>query len=400
MARRIDQIEKDLTTLEEAMGAIATDLEIAYESYLADLATITSQQLVLAAYHLCTQGYPEEFLALSASQREETQQALRSLAQGAKQQLHEALSPKPSDPDPDPSVEAAEPLTSAVVLDAQGTMHEEAAIAPPPESTESNEDPVNLASQPLPALSPEDDLYLPAEPSSAEPSSAEPSSAEPSLAELTSSESSSANPDLTEANIGLPGSTEDISGEDLSLAERSKSIADTEGTVILQLGDLSDDEDDEESALSILPSDPLNRLVKWHERVEGGMSNVLQTLSYEANRLLHRVKILPHNLPDPVLEVAIKSGMTAESAGSPNLMKLMIEAKSEDRDDSGILQFIIIRLRLSELEFGNPSLSSQRSQMRQLLSRLKKIGKDYRKRQREKTTAQAELAWRSTWHEG
>ena len=140
--------------------------------------------------------------------------------------------------------------------------------------------------------------------------------------------------------------------------------------------------------------------MKWHERVEGGVSNVLQTLSYEANRLLHRVKVLPHNLPDPVLEVAIKSGMTAESAGSPNLMKLMIEAKSEDRDDSGILQFIIIRLRLSELEFGNPSLSSQRSQMRQLLSRLKKIGKDYRKRQREKATAQAELAWRSTWHEG
>jgi hypothetical protein len=386
MARRIDQIEIDLTRLEETIGAIATDLEAAYESYLTDLAEVASQQLILAAYHLCTQGYPEQFLELSASQREETQQALRSLAQDITQQLREALSPKPSEPDPELPVEQVEPLTSAVVLEAQGMMHEAAAIALPPTVSEGGE----VEADQLPAQTPDDAAGLPMELSSAEQLLAGPMSAEDASVDAI----------RMDDNTDFTDDTDDGFGDDLPLISRSKSITDTAGTVILQLGDASEEEADEEDTLSVLPSDPLNRLVKWHERVEGRLATLLQTLSYGANRLLHRAEILPHHLPDAVMEVAIKSGMTAESAGSPNLMKLMIEAKSEERDESGVLQFIIIRLRLSELEFGNAGLASQRSQIRQLLSRLSKAGKDYRKRQREKAVVQAELAWRSTWHEG
>ncbi|MEO1208954.1 MAG: hypothetical protein AAFX78_05350 [Cyanobacteria bacterium J06638_20] len=388
MVRRIDQIETDLTALEEAMGAIATDLEAAYESYLDDLATVASQQLILAAYHLCTQGYPEQFLDLLAGQREETQQALRSLTQDVTQQLREVLSPKPSEPDPEIPVEQIEPLTSSVILEEQGRMHEEVAIAVSPTATGGGEAEAEQVLSQLSDQNPDATVRLPAEPLSVERLPAEAISPDDSLLEVTQADND------TEV-------TDDDSGDDLPLVASSKSIVDTEGTVILQLGDLAEDEDsDEESTLSVLPSDPLNRVVKWHERIEGRLATLLQTLSYEANRLMHRAKILPHYLPDAVLEVAIKSGMTAESAGSPNLMKLMIEAKSEERDESGVLQFIIIRLRLSELEFGNAGLASKRSQIRQLLSRLNKVGKDYRKRQREKAVAQAELAWRSTWHEG
>ncbi|MEO1148071.1 MAG: hypothetical protein AAFY26_21020 [Cyanobacteria bacterium J06638_22] len=391
MVRRIDQIETDLIALEEAIGAIATDLEAAYESYLDDLAAVASQQLILAAYHLCTQGYPEQFLELSASQREETQQALRSLTQEVTQQLREVLSPKPSEPDPETPAEPVEPLTSAVILEAQGMMHEEAAIALPPTATEGEEAGAEQVLSQLPEPNLDATVRLPAEPLSVEQLPEEAISSDDGAIEVTQTDN---NTDVTEA-------IDDSSGEDLPLVARSKSIVDTEGTVILQLGDLAeDDDDDEENALSVLPSDPLNRVVKWHERIEDRLAMLLQKLSYEANRLMHRAKVLPHHLPDAVMEVAIKSGMTAESAGSPNLMKLMIEAKSEERDESGVLQFVIIRLRLSELEFGNAGLASQRSQMRQLLSRLNKVGKDYRKRQREKSVAQAELAWRSTWHEG
>jgi len=377
MARRIDQIEKDLATLEESLGAIAKDLEKAYERYLEDLGTVASQQLILAAYHLCTQGYPEQFLALSASQREEAQQGLRSLTREATEDLRDVLYPKPSDPDPETAAEEAEPLTSAVVLDAQGTMHEEAAIATPTPAQEEENLP-HLPSDLAPNFAPE------------------PEAASPPAEELASE------PDLSAATEVPESSTEEDEDDegDRPLSVRSKSIADTEGTVIIQLNNPFNDDEDEDGALLVLPADPLDRIVKWQERIEASISKVLQTLSYGANRLLHRVEILPHHLPDPVLEVAIKSGMTSESAGSPNLMKLMIEAKSEESESSGVLQFVIIRLRLSELEFGNPNLSSQRSQIRQLLSRLSKVAKDYRRRQREKATAQAELAWRSTWHEG
>lgn len=400
MARRIDQIEKDLATLEEAMGAIAQELEQAYERYLAELGTVASQQLVLAAYHLCTQGYPEQFLALSPSQREEAQQALRALTRDATQRLQEALSPKPSEPDPEPA-ESAEPLTSAVVIDDQGQMHEEAAIAPPPASQEEGKNPTESTadSAAMPSEEPllaedamADDRASGASPGVPLIGDAAPASEAPASEAATDEAPDNEAPDDEAPDDEAPDN-------EPSLIARARSIADTAGTVIIQLGDPFEDADEELASLA-LPSDPLERLVVWHERVEESISEVLQTLSYGANRLLHRAKILPNHLPDPVLEVAIKSGMTAESAGSPNLMKLMIEAKSEERDDSGILKFVVIRLRLSELEFGNPTLSSQRSQIRQLLARLQKTGKDYRKRQREKATAQAELAWRSTWHEG
>lgn len=375
MARRLDQIEKDLVAIEEAMGSLAGELEQSYEQYLAELATVASQQLVLAAYHLCTQGYPEQFLALSASHREELQQALRAIARDATEHLQGVLHPKPSDPDPVLPPEAAEPLTAAVVLDDQGKMHEETAIA---------------ASQ---SAATED--AAPPDATAATTSPPDPDSTPAAATETTDSATEAAAP----ADPTDPADpADDIAAY---LAARAQSVADTEGTVVIQLGDqFGQDGDAATDAPSILPADPLDRLVTWNERLESGIADALQTLSYGANRLLHRAGVLPRQLPEPVLEVAIKSGMTAESAGSPNLMKLMIEAKSEDSDEGGVLQFVIIRLRQAELEFGNPSLSSRRSQIRQLLSRLGKIGKDYRRRQREKATVQAELAWRATWHEG
>jgi hypothetical protein len=45
------------------------------------------QQLILASYHLCTQGYPEPFLSLPFSARQQLQQAIRKLGQNAAEQL-------------------------------------------------------------------------------------------------------------------------------------------------------------------------------------------------------------------------------------------------------------------------------------------------------------------------
>jgi len=56
-----------------------------------------------------------------------------------------------------------------------------------------------------------------------------------------------------------------------------------------------------------------------------------------------------------------------------------------------------ISLRLSEVEFTDPTVSAWRSRLRQKLGDLKKLGMRYKKTQRSLETAQAEDAWRASW---
>lgn len=87
MVRPIERIERDLAALEEAIAAIAKELQTAYTSYLNTLGQAVQQQLILAAYHLCTQRYSENFLKLSLSQRQNLQQSLRKLGKKSAEQL-------------------------------------------------------------------------------------------------------------------------------------------------------------------------------------------------------------------------------------------------------------------------------------------------------------------------
>ena len=87
MARAIERIERDIAALKEAIRAIAVELQSAYASYLNTLGLTLRKQLILASYHLCTQGYPENFLNLSLNQRQQLQQAIRNLGQVAGEKL-------------------------------------------------------------------------------------------------------------------------------------------------------------------------------------------------------------------------------------------------------------------------------------------------------------------------
>ncbi len=79
----VEQIERDIAALEAAVKVIAAELLSIYKSYLTTLGQAVRQQLILASYHLCTQGYPEPFLRLSFSARQQLQQAIRKLGQNA-----------------------------------------------------------------------------------------------------------------------------------------------------------------------------------------------------------------------------------------------------------------------------------------------------------------------------
>lgn len=87
MARAIEQIERDIAALKEAVNILAAELVNAYNNYFKVLGQAIRQQMILASYQICTQGYPKQFLSLSFSQRQQLQQSIRKLGKDTTEQL-------------------------------------------------------------------------------------------------------------------------------------------------------------------------------------------------------------------------------------------------------------------------------------------------------------------------
>ncbi len=300
MARAIERIEQDIAALEEQIRAIAAELHSAYASYLTTLGQALQKQLILASYHLCTQGYPEKFLGLSLNQRQKLQQAIRKLGQQVAEQL---LSYMKSEEDRELLTDGeSEKLADEENLDTN--------LPPRPTLWE------EISS----TISHPEELYT------------------PSPRYLTS-------PD---------------------------------------------------------PSNPVE-LAKWQQGLEHQTQQTLKKVSHDANLVLQKADILPKKLPEPILEAAAAAASEASAEvmpGPPNLLNLVIEIENEqDADDSRLTQLMAINLRLGEIEFADVTLSSSRRQIRNLLVRLNKLGREYQKKQRERSIAEAESAWRASWFE-
>ncbi|MDH6060242.1 hypothetical protein NWP17_07295 [Chrysosporum bergii ANA360D] len=279
MARAIELIERDIAALQAAIQGMAAQLHNAYASYLTTLGQALGKQLILGSYHLCTQGYPENFLKLSLSQRQRLQQGIRHLGK-----------------------EAADLLLSHIQSEGEQT-------------EEKNED--------------EEVTYTMSDSSAVPQINSTPKSFTPLL------------------------------------------------------------------------SNPIE-LAKWQQNLENLIQEVLRNVSRDANVLLQKANILPNKLPEPILEAAaaVSEASAEMMPGPPNLLNLMVQMENEqDSEESKLTQIIAIKLRLAEIEFGDTKLSSERRQIRDILVQLNKIGRDYQKKQRERSVAEAESAWRASWFE-
>ncbi len=292
MARAVEQIERDIAALEEAVSAIGAELRSAYANYLTALGQAVRQQLILASYHLCTQGYSEAFLSLSFSQRQQLQQSIRKLGQQASDQL------------------LVYTRTEQEIENRDWGL-----------GTREEEETRGLA-QDVEAV--------------------EGTGSSPTAAHPPSSPSSSPNPSKPE------------------------------------------------------------ELVQWQQNLEQAIANTLKTVSRKANRLLQQTGILPKKLPEPLLEAAANSleASAEATAGPPNLLNLLIETESDqESEDSTVTNIIAINLRLSEIEFADATVRAGRNQIRNLLAKASKMGREYHKKQRERQVAEAEAAWRASWFE-
>lgn len=274
MARAVEQVERDIVALEEAVSAIAMQLKSAYVNYLQALESAVRQQLILASYQVCTQGYPKQFLSLSFSQRQQLQQAIRKLGQ-----------------------QAAEQLLTLIATGEQQINDEQA------------------------------------------------------------------------------------------------------GSEVME-----DSKQDEVLSLLQLTPHTVNpeEVVQWQQNVEAAITHTLKTFSLEVNRLLQQTGILSPKLPAPILEAAATASETVAeiTSGPPNLLNLLIETENrEEIEDINITQLVAIQLRLAEIEFADAKVTAARNQIRSIEAKLKSLGREYERKQQERTIAEAEAAWRASWFE-
>ncbi|MEB3337007.1 MAG: hypothetical protein VKJ46_06060 [Leptolyngbyaceae bacterium] len=322
MVAAVERIERDIAALEKVMAATAEEFHDTYNRYLTLLGQAVRQQLIQAAYHLCTQGYPEQFLRLSLSQRQQLQKALRQLCQHAQGQL----------------------LNCMKAREMGSQAQEEAATS------------------------------------------------EFSSLEATLDSTGSENGEGT-------GATEEMDGTE----EAEK--AEATGPNPIHGG---------------YPQSPFHPKVlgSWQEQLEQAVLETLQTISHMANQILQQARVIPAQLPVPLLEVAAKSESSLESSpGVPNILNLLIGAvaenlpeslRSEALEDSENLhlppnvepiQIMIVYLRLSDIEFTDSTVMAWRTKIRSLASRVKMLGREYHKKQHERAIAEAEMAWRTSWFE-
>jgi hypothetical protein len=343
MVSAIEQVERELKLVDQAIATLALELHSTYGSYLAALGQAVRQQMILASYYICTRGYPQQFLGLSLSQQQQLQQDLRQLAKQTQTRLAEkATVVKPIDFSKVKTSNAEEMARSiaAHLLEMRAEL----------ENQEEFPDEEQLEFDEMQAESMEliDSVF-------GEP--------EEEPGEETTEESKQANQELFAAIF------------------RSESS-----------GEEADAEQPFDENRSLIPKD----LFYWQKDLEEAIAQELQSLSQATNRALQQAEILPKRLPEPILEVASRADLSGESA-APNLLSLVIETPSSQ--DAVKTQVMAMRLRLSEIEFSDPLALQGRSQIRKLSVRLHKLKQEYQKRQKQKAIAQAEAAWRSSWYE-
>ncbi len=371
MVRSVEQIAQEIAALDQTVATLSQAFYGAYQKYLAALGSAMRQQLVIAAYHVCTRGYPEQFLKLSLAQRQDLQQSLRRLGKQAEADLMACL--KPIEPESSNTAEALSESESEALAELKMSLAKAGE-----ESMELSDSAFFELSASLEAGA--EALLLPSD----------------LVLEMRLSDHPDSQDSENSAMTAEQSMAEEENPQMDSQDDAVDPIPSHEATASSEEDASSDANPTDELPRPLQPKD----IARWQARLEGKITETLQELSHTTNRVLQQANILPHRLPEPVLEVATKADLSSETTASPpNLLNLLIESDS-DQDKPAMTQVMAIRLRLSELEFGDATTAAHRSQLRQLMAQLSKWGREYQRKQKEYAIAQAETAWRSSWFEG
>ncbi|KST69112.1 hypothetical protein [Mastigocoleus testarum] len=378
MARGIERIEQDITSLEEVIEGIGEELQEVYGGYVENLGKSVSKQLILAIYHLCTQGYPDNFLKLSLNQKQKLQQNIRKLGQRSDSELKELLKVDDEEDEEDGEYEKENADEEKIQIE-------------------------EISDEQILEITTDGNIKITADLPLTE---AELAAAMDSIAKAAR--------DKTEEEKNKAENNDKEQDKSESVKESGELSEVRLDEVVLVNASIADKAMDlfaaARNAASKYPSKPKTldtsnpvELAKWQQYLELSLQQLLRVVSRDANRILQKSRILPKKLPPSLLEAAAASSEASAEImpGPPNLLNLAIEIESEQKSDSsrGLMKIMAVNLRLGEIEFADTELSAKRKKIRNISSRLAKVGREYQKIQRELSVAKAEAAWRSSWYE-
>ncbi len=351
MAKTIQQVKQELEALEKTVAETATKLQTTYEDYLDLLSESTQKQLILAGYQLCTKIYAESFLQLSFGQRQKLQQELRELGKEIKPELKKKYQPSQSKQEQADLSLIAEMLKNLPLH----KMGQQANSQEQKDKNQNNSSEVN------------NDL-------------------------------SDILPDELESIVLENSSAIVINGDQIISIER-QSIEDNES-------ELSDNADHTESTEQeeINLSNP-QHLISWQKGIEKQIKKTIDNLSKKANKILKEKEILPKQLPTKVIEIALQNadeGSRINKVKSiPNILNLVVEIEKgkKSKTNTNFGNISLLRLKLTEIEFADPILSSKRNEIHNLLKKISRMHKTYQAKKHEHAMAEADAAWRSSWYE-
>ncbi|MCC5898616.1 MAG: hypothetical protein JJU32_11975 [Phormidium sp. BM_Day4_Bin.17] len=350
MTGSTERLYQTLERLSGELSQLSEQFEDTYREYIAALANAVRHQLILATYHLCTQGYPEAFVALSFSQRQALQLKIRQLAKQVEPSMLQGFYRA-----------TVEVMQEARAATDSPQPRSELAIDPPDEDEESEE---------LGPLSQSDQAALEA------------------FAEEFEL------PDDVFARVGIAGLTSESGDEDeVPFLETEPPESKAPDWIDLE---------DAESLPSLSDYEPMSPelIASWQRTVEQKILRVLSQLSQQVNRVLQSRGILPATVPPKLVQAATQVDATADTSSNvPNLLKLLVETEAGDESRSQVAQLLAVRLRLSDIEFADPTLKNWRDRLRKLSSQLVTLGRSYQEKQRQRAIIEAESAWRSSWFE-
>lgn len=424
MTGSVEQLTQKIVSLDRQTDELKAKLDQTYGGYLQVLVRVFQQQVLQACYHICTEGYPQEFVALSMTQRHDLQQRIQKITKTTAGFISEILLFPP-------------PVLPSVQMPGFFSMTPDQFMSMEEEEDEADDGTTSFTL----------DLTDPAVLANFAPGlgSSQRSTIEEILGDVEEMEEI----DLDEEEDDEEEEDEEEDDDDTPFSgaepgRRRMTEADARElqAILSQVA----------AAITAKePKTPVDRVLSWQDSIEHGIREQICLASYQVNQALQKAQLIPSQVPDRALEAAsrangdgatkishviqmlVELGSASGSASGNRSRDSREESNSSedssnaanDRDRSDpdsesddqeapsapprkkqarpmnvvpkLTHVIALQVRLSEIEFHDPLLMRWRRNIRELTLELHSLTRDYRNYQRKLSVAEAQVAWRSTW---
>ena len=402
MTGLVEQLTQKLASLDRQTDELKAKLDLTYDSYLHVLERVLRQQVLLACYHICTEGYPEDFVKLSMTQRYDLQKHIKTIAKDSGSALITLLTDPPSPP-------------------VQGSSF----FSMPPDRFVADDDESDGAT-----------FAMGLDPSALSQFSTGFSiSRVETIGEIFDDDEDEIDEDSDDDDPDEVDESDDDESDDESDDEPTGRRPMTEAdarelqAILAQVA---------AAIASKEPKTPVDRVLSWQDDIERTIQDKLCQAAYQINQALKNAQLIPTKVPDRALEAASR----ADGDGTtdiPHVIQMLIELDrvesksdqsdnpSDDDDESSgesknsrstdsstniaadrkqrssmqriptLTHVTALQIRLAEVEFHDPLLMRWRRSLREHTLELQSLTREYRKYQRKRSVAEAQVAWRSTW---